>query len=92
MGSDKIPDLKIKLPCIKNKKGEYIKKVINVETDKKIKNKKVIIEKEVYVPDFEYMESFIKSLQFSKFISEEEFELLNKEIISVENTLELKDI
>ena len=83
VGSDKIPDLKIKLPCIKNKKGEYIKKVINVETDKKIKNKKVIIEKEVYVPDFEYMESFIKSLQFSKFISEEEFELLNKEIISV---------
>jgi hypothetical protein len=53
VGSNKIPNINIKLPCMKDKKGEYVKVRIGNEN------------KETYVPDFKYMDDYIKSLKYS---------------------------
>ena len=66
VGSDKIPSLKIKLPCKRNSSGEYIKRTVTYKKYKSKKGEKDIAQKELYVPDFKYMENYMKSLAYSK--------------------------
>lgn len=69
VGSDKIPTLEIKLPCLSNEKGELIKKQVTYIPYKEKKSKAgKTITKEIYLPDFQYMEDYIKRLPYSKCI------------------------
>ena len=68
VGSDKIPSLKIKLPCKRNSSGEYIKRTVTYKKYKSKKGEKDIAQKELYVPDFKYMENYMKSLAYSNCI------------------------
>ena len=75
VGSDKIPTLEIKLPCLADKDGNLIKKEVTYipykEKNKKARNRKTIT-KEIFLPDFQYMENYIKRLPYSQCIQNEE--------------------
>ena len=71
VGSDKIPTLEIKLPCLTDENGNFIKKQVTYvpykEKNKKAENRQAIT-KEIYLPDFQYMENYIKMLPYSQCI------------------------
>lgn len=77
VGSDKIPTLEIKLPCLMNSDGQFIKKRVTYtpyrEKSKKVKNRQTVT-KDVYLPDFQYMEDYIKTLPYSQCIQATENE------------------
>lgn len=71
VGSDKIPTLEIKLPCLADEDGNFIKRQVTYipykEKNKKAENRETVT-KEICLPDFQYMENYIKMLPYSQCI------------------------